>query len=279
MEFKEQQRFIGERALFMSRDLKISDSIFAEGESPLKESRNIIIDNCSFQWKYPLWYCRDITVNQSSFFEMARAGIWYGHNISLTDCLYEAPKGLRRVDGGKLNHVDFQHADETLWNCSHFELNHVSARGNYFGMGSSDLAINDFHLVGDYSFDGGRNIEVNRAKLISKDAFWNCENVIVRDSYISGEYLGWNSKNITFVNCTLESLQGFCYMDNVVLKNCIILNTTLAFEYSTVDCEANSIIDSIKNPKSGKIVCKRIDDQIWDDPNIQRSDTTIIENG
>lgn len=34
------------------------------------------------------------------------------------------------------------------------------------------------------------------------------ENVTVYDYFISGEYLGWNSKNLTFVNCTIESLQS-----------------------------------------------------------------------
>ncbi|MBQ9816756.1 MAG: DUF3737 family protein [Proteobacteria bacterium] len=273
-----QQRFTGERALFMSRDLHIADSIFADGESPLKESRSITIDNCSFQWKYPLWYCRDIEVKNSSFFEMARAGIWYTHNVSLTDCLYEAPKGFRRVEGLKLEHVDFPHADEMLWHCNQIAMHQVSARGNYFGMNSSNIKIDGFHLVGDYSFDGCKNIEISNAKMISKDAFWNCENVIVRDSYISGEYLGWNSKNITFIHCTLESLQGFCYMENVVLRDCKILNTTLAFEYSTVDCETESVIDSIKNPISGRIVCGRAGELIFDDPGIRREDTVIVEN-
>ena len=31
-----QEYLTGERALFMSRDLKVYDSVFAEGESPLK---------------------------------------------------------------------------------------------------------------------------------------------------------------------------------------------------------------------------------------------------
>ncbi len=279
MEVKKEQRFTGERALFMSHDLTIMDSIFADGESPLKESRNIAIDNSSFQWKYPLWYCRDIEVKNSSFFEMARAGIWYTHNISLTDCLYEAPKGFRKAVGVKLDHVDFPHADETFWNCSQVEMHRVSARGNYFAMGCSDIKIDGFHLVGDYSFDGCKNVEISNAKMLSKDAFWNCENVTVRDSYISGEYIGWNSKNVTFINCTIESLQGFCYMENVVLRGCKILNTTLAFEYSTVDCETDSVIDSVKNPTSGRIVCKKINEMIWDDPNIDSSKTEIVEKG
>ena len=33
-----QQKFVGERALFQSRDLELSYCTFADGESPLKDS-------------------------------------------------------------------------------------------------------------------------------------------------------------------------------------------------------------------------------------------------
>ena len=36
-----QQKFVGERALFQSRDLELSYCTFADGESPLKESKNL----------------------------------------------------------------------------------------------------------------------------------------------------------------------------------------------------------------------------------------------
>ena len=46
--------------------------------------------------------------------------------------------------------------------------------------------------------------------------------------------LNWQA---IILNCTIESLQGMCYIDNLVMKNCKLLNTTLAFEYSTIDVE------------------------------------------
>ena len=271
------QVFSGERSLFKSRNLDIRDSMFSEGESPLKESCDISLQTTSFQWKYPLWYCRNLEVERCAFFNMARAGIWYVNNISLSNCLYEAPKGLRRVNQLRLHHVQFTQAAETLWNCTNVEIEDVTARGDYFGMGSSNLKIRDFNLVGNYCFDGCKNIEIHNAKLMCKDAFWNCENVTIYDSYISGEYIGWNSKNVTFENCLIESLQGFCYMDNVVMKNCKLINTTLAFEYSSVDAVIDSEIDSVKNPSSGRIVCKRIGELILDDPEIDTSKTQIIQ--
>lgn len=115
------------------------------------------------------------------------------------------------------------------------------------------MKIQDFTLIGNYPFDGAKNIEIHNAKMLSKDAFWNSENVTIYDSFISGEYLGWNAKNLTLINCTVESLQGMCYIENLVMKNCKLINTTLAFEYSKVDVEINGNIDSVMNPSAGVI--------------------------
>ena len=64
MEHLNQQLFTGERALFKGKNLQISHSVFADGESPLKESNNIVLENTIFRWKYPLWYARNIQAKQ-----------------------------------------------------------------------------------------------------------------------------------------------------------------------------------------------------------------------
>lgn len=278
MQVIREERLTGERALFHSKDLSIEYSIFADGESPLKESSGISLRQTSFQWKYPLWYCKNIRVEDCDFAEMARAGIWYTDQISVKDTLYEAPKGFRRVNGLTLENVDLPHAEETLWHCRDIAMSNVVAKGDYFAMNCSDMKLDGFRLVGNYCFDGCRNVEMHHAKMLSKDAFWNCDNVTVYDSYICGEYLGWNSKNITFVNCVIESLQGMCYMENLVMKNCKLLNTTLAFEYSTVDVEVDGTIESIKNPSAGVIKADKINELILEKQEIDPSRTTIIVN-
>lgn len=276
MKVIKQQMLTGERALFHSKDLQVSYSTFADGESPLKESMNIKIDHSMFKWKYPLWYCKNIVVEDSTLFETARSGIWYTENIAITNTIIEAPKTFRRAKGITLENVSIPNAGETLWNCEEISLKNVTAKGDYFGMNSTNIKIDGFQLVGNYSFDGGKNIEIRNGKMLSKDAFWNCENVTVYDSFISGEYLGWNSKNLTFVNCTIESLQGLCYIDNLVMKNCRLLNTTLAFEYSTVDVQISSTIDSVMNPSGGIIRAEGIGELIMDETKINPEKTQII---
>lgn len=270
------QEFLeGERALFKSSDLIIKDTIFDNGESPLKESNNIELYNSMFKWKYPLWYCNNIIAEDCTWFEMARAGVWYSNNISVKNALIEAPKNFRRCDGLSLENVSFVNAPETLWNCSNVRMKDVTAKGDYFAMNCSDMELDNFHLYGNYSFDGVTNAVIRNSKLLSKDAFWNTDNVTVYDSFISGEYLGWNAKNLTLINCTIESLQGMCYIDNLVMKNCKLINTTLAFEYSTVDADISGSIKSVMNPTSGSITCNHIDELILDSDKIDPSKTII----
>ena len=268
--------FTGERPLFNSEDIKINNTIFGEGESPLKESDNIELNNSSFQWKYPLWYCKDVVANNCSWAEMARAGVWYTDNLLIKDTLIEAPKNFRRCNRLGLKNVEFVNAEETLWSCDNVTMTNVVAKGNYFAMNSNDMKIDGLKLVGNYPFDGSKNLEIRNSRLMSKDAFWNAENITVYDSYISGEYLGWNSKNLTFINCTIESLQGLCYIDNLVMKNCKLINTTLAFEYSTVDADITSRVDSVLNPTSGTITADSIDKLIIEKDRVDPSLTRIV---
>ena len=155
-------------------------------------------------------------------------------------------------------------------------MENVVAKGDYFGMNSQNMLIKDLTLYGDYSFDGVKNLEIYNSKLISKDAFWNSENVTIYDYFISGEYLGWNAKNLTLINCVVESLQGMCYIDNLVMKNCKLLNTTLAFEYSKVNVEIDGFLDSIINPISGVISANSIGQLIMEEDKIDISKTKII---
>lgn len=271
--------YTGERALFMSKDLKICEGVFDDGESPLKESENIQVENCLFKWKYPLWYCSNVTVVNSTFFDTARAGVWYTRNITFTDGVIESPKTFRRSKGITLERVNIPNAAETLWTCEDVTLKDVTVNGAYFAMNCTNVTADNLTLVGGYCFDGTQNVTIRNAKILSKDSFWNSKNVTVYDSFISGEYLGWNAENLTFVNCTIESLQGLCYIQNLKMVNCKLINTTLAFEYSGVDAEITGKVDSVLNPTSGRIVADSIDKLIIEIDKVDPDKTVIICKG
>ncbi len=272
----EKGEFVGERALFASRDIMISNSVFKDGESPLKESKNIVLRDVTFDWKYPLWYCRGIDGEGLLLTENARSGIWYTHGLEFSDSVINAPKTFRRSGDIVLCRVRMENAQETMWSCENIRLRDVYVKGDYFGLSSKNIDAEDLTVEGNYLFDGGENITVKNSRLISKDAFWNCKNVTVTDSVIVGEYLGWNSENVTLINCEIESNQGMCYMKNVTLRGCRTRATDLAFEYCTVDAEIDSHIDSIKNPISGRIKARSIGEVILDEKFVDVAKTEII---
>ena len=270
-----QKSFKGERALFQSDSLRLIHCTFSDGESPLKESKNIELINSMMRWKYPLWYCKDVTVRDSVLDQNARAGIWYSENISFHNTLISSPKNFRRSANIELTEVSLPDARETFWSCDGVKLKDVSATGDYFLMNSKNIEVDGLKLSGNYSFDGAENVVIRNSVLLTKDAFWNGNNVKVYNTWISGEYLGWNSKNLYLENCTVESLQGLCCIENLVMRNCRLIDTTLAFEYSSVDVEAVGNIDSVFNPASGRIKCDSISELIIENGRVNSLKTAI----
>lgn len=268
--------FEGERALYNTHGAKIVNSCFQNGESPLKESSELEISSCVFRWKYPLWYSKNVQLSDCALLDTARSGIWYTSGISLKNCSVQAPKTFRRASSISLENTTLSCAAETLWSCRDITMKNVSAKGDYFAMNSENITAENFSLDGNYAFDGAKNVKIKNARLLAKDAFWNTENVEVCDSVIIGEYLGWNSKNVRFVNCTIESNQGLCYMENVELVNCKLINTDLAFEFSSTNAEITTDVVSVKNPTSGRIAAKSIGEIILDESLIDPAKTEII---
>ncbi|MDE6585235.1 MAG: DUF3737 family protein [Clostridia bacterium] len=272
--------YTGERAVFQGKNLDFYECLFDDGESPLKESENIKLTKCEFGWKYPLWYSKDISVDNCLWKDTARAGVWYTENIVIKNTSILAPKNFRRCKNLTLENIEISNALETLWWCEDVTLKNIKVAGNYFGMNCSRVTVDKLELNGDYGFDGAKDLVIRNSTLNTRDAFWNCENVTVIDSTISGEYFGWNSKNITLINCKVESLQGFCYIDGLKLVNCRLPNTTLSFEYcENIDADIVGIVQSVKNPISGVIVADKIEELILEEDKVDVSKTKIVIRG
>ena len=270
------QTFTGERALFQSRGVRLVDCTMTDGESHIKESSDVICEGCTFGWKYPLWYGKNLTVTNSTLLPQARAAIWYSDNLTFTDVQIDAPKAFRRCNSVTITNVEFSDAAETMWTCNDVTLSNVHVVGNYFGMNCGNITADNLRIDGNYCFDGAHDIVVRNSVLNSKDSFWNCRNVTVYDTVINGEYLAWNSSNLTFVNCTINSLQGLCYVDGLTLVNCKLADTNLCFEYCTnIDADVVSDIVSVKNPISGRIVANSVKELIQDDPAIDLTKISV----
>ena len=272
-----EERLSGERALFKTRDAEILHCTFHDGESPLKESKNLVVKESTFQWKYPLWYCQNVSVERCTFEVGARAGIWFTEHGKFTDCTFIAPKLFRKCRDITILNADFIAPEEMFWWNDGLKLSNVKLHGPYAFMKSKNIVADHLEIDGNYAFDGCENLELSDCRLITKDAFWNCKHVVCRNCYIEGEYFGWNSEDIELIDCVIKSHQGFCYIKNLRLNNCKLEDTDLAFEYcSELDVSLSSRVTSIKNPISGIIRCEGYDELILDDDEVDHSKTEII---
>lgn len=260
------KEFGGERPLFASRDLRLVGVTIHAGESALKECANIEAVDCRFEGKYPFWHVDGFKITNCLFTEGARAALWYSRDLEMTDTLVEAPKMFREMTGVALTRVRIPDAQETLWHCCDIRLRDVEVNhADYLFMHCENIDIDGYRQTGNYSFQYCKNVVIRNAVINSKDAFWNTEDVTVYDSEINGEYLGWHSHRLRLVNCRISGTQPLCYCHDLIMENCTIApDGDLAFEESSLDAVVNSVITSVKNPTTGRIVARGYGEIILD---------------
>lgn len=253
-----------ERALYHLTDALVENCRFegpADGESALKETRNIEVKNCRFALRYPLWHVEGFRLSDSVMEETARAAVWYAKDGKIENCTLNGVKLLRECDGIRMTGCRAV-TSEFGWNCRDISIADCSLTSDYLLSGSRDVTVAGLTLNGKYSFQYVRGMTVDRSELHTKDAFWHSENVTVRDSVIDGEYLGWYSEGLTLIRCRLSGTQPLCYCKNLTLIDCTMENADLAFEYSEVHARVKGEILSVKNPRAGEICADRIGEVI-----------------
>lgn len=231
------QYFEGERPLYESRDLRIERVRIGDGESGLKESRRIEAVDCEFEGMYIIWECEDVECRNCHFAESDRAPLWYNRNIRLYNCLIDAPKAFREIDGLTLERIQISDAAETFWYCRNGQISDLQMEnGTYAFMHAKQLKISDLQLQGKYVFQYAKHIEIHNAIFDTKDAFWESENCTVYDSEIKGEYLGWYSRNLRLVRCRISGTQPLCYCQNLIIEDCVLDESCdRAFEKSSFE--------------------------------------------
>ena len=257
-----------ERALYGSSDLTVRNCRFdgpADGESALKESSNITVEDSYFNLRYPFWHVHGLKINSSEMTDKCRAALWYSDNIKICNTKLHGIKALRECFDAEIIDSSII-SPEFGWSVKGLKMTNTSAESEYFLMRSSDIVFENVTFKGKYSFQYVENVEINNCRFDTKDAFWHAKNVTVKDSFIKGEYLAWYSENLTFINCTIKGTQPLCYCKGLKLINCRMEDCDLAFERSDVEATITTPVISIKNPLSGSISVPSVSEIIRDIP-------------
>lgn len=251
-----EKTFDEERALYALNNAEVTACTFAgpaDGESALKECKNVTVKNCGFSLRYPLWHAKDFSVENCGMDGKTRAALWYCKNGKISHSRLHGIKALRECRDINLSDCSII-SPEFGWRCKGVNLDICTVESEYFMFESRNLNLNKVRFTGKYSFQYVKNMTVADCDFATKDAFWHSENVTVKNSVLKGEYLGWYSKNLTLVNCVICGTQPLCYCKNLTLVNCRMEGCDLSFEYSEVNADIKGDILSVKNPLSGRIL-------------------------
>ncbi len=256
MKYIENQRFGEERALYNSTDIVVKNCRFEgeeDGESALKESQQVVLEECFMDLRYPLWHNTDLKIVRVTMTQNCRAALWYVLNVDISESNLLGIKALREC--GQINIKNCKIVSpEFGWRCKDIHLEKTELNGEYIFFESENIFIDNMTFTGKYSFQYIQTMEIKNSVLKTKDAFWHSKNVTVYDSTLEGEYLAWYSQNLTLVRCHIKGTQPFCYCENLKLVDCTMEDTDLSFENSSVDATILGNVLSIKNPRSGHIV-------------------------
>lgn len=267
MKVIENQIFDMERALYGREGVLVKDCSFdgpADGESALKEGKDIEAVRCYFNLRYPFWHDHGLTITDSELTELCRAALWYSTDIKITDTKLHGIKALRECSDVVIKNCDII-SPEFGWSVRGIRMEDTAAVSEYFMMRSENLTFRGVNFKGKYSFQYIKNAFFENCVFDTKDAFWHGENITVRDSVVKGEYLAWYSEGLTLVNCKIIGTQPLCYCKNLKLIDCEMVDADLAFEKSEVEAVITTKIDSIKNPLSGRIQVLEVGELIMDD--------------
>ncbi len=245
-----------ERALYGISDAAVQKCLFdgpADGESALKETHHLHIEDCDFHLRYPMWHMADSSIVNCRMTETCRAALWYDQGLEIHRSVLGGIKALRECDDTVITDSTIN-STEFGWYCRGLTMQHCQMTSEYPFLNSRNMLFEHFTMTGKYSFQYCTDTVIRNSHLKTKDAFWHSKNIRVEDSIVQGEYLGWYSENLHLVRCKIIGTQPLCYCKNLILEDCEMLEADLCFERSSVKATLKGSVISVKNPLPGSSI-------------------------
>ena len=177
----ENQRFGEERALYGARGLQVENCRFEgeeDGESALKEGRQITVLDSYFALRYPFWHDVALTVRNCEMTETCRAPFWYDKDVTMDGCKMHGVKAFRE--------------------CREVEIKNSDIVSPEFGWRTQKISLFDTSLSGEYAFFGGSRIVARGLR------FWYSENLTLIRCKIIGTQPLCYCRDLTLIDCETE---------------------------------------------------------------------------
>ncbi|MBQ4628999.1 MAG: DUF3737 family protein, partial [Clostridia bacterium] len=177
MKTVENQIFDEERVFYGTSYVEINNCTFqgaADGESAFKECRNITVNECYWDLRYPFWHDEGLSINGTEFTENCRAALWYSKNITVKKSKLHGIKALRECSDIDITDTSIV-SPEFGWFVSDIRMENCKAESEYFMLRSEKLNFKNVELSGKYSFQYITDSVFENCVFNTKDAFWHAK--------------------------------------------------------------------------------------------------------
>jgi hypothetical protein len=126
----ENKCFDEERSLYALKAADVVNCVFsgpADGESVLKEARDVALKNCDFSLRYPLWHVQGFRLDNCKMDDKTRAAIWYAVDGEIENSILGGIKAVRE--------------------CSGIHIRGSEILSQEFGWKSSDITMEDSRMI------------------------------------------------------------------------------------------------------------------------------------
>ena len=137
------QTFDEERALYGETGLLVRGCSFdgpADGESAFKEGKDLTVEGCFFNLRYPFWHDQGLVIRDSRMTELCRAALWYCRDVEIAGTKLHGIKALRECGGIRIKGCDIV-SPEFGWSAQGIRMEDCTAQSEYFMMRSRDLTF------------------------------------------------------------------------------------------------------------------------------------------
>ena len=144
----EGKQFDEERSLYNLTGADVYNCVFAgpaDGESVLKEARDVALRGCNFSLRYPLWHVRGFSMDGCSMDEKTRAAIWYSFDGVIKHTRMDGIKALRE--------------------CENIRIEDSTAHSPGFGWRTRGLEIKRSEMESEYFLFECRNVTIDELKM------------------------------------------------------------------------------------------------------------------
>ena len=139
-----------ERALYGLNGAEVVRCTFegpADGESALKECRNVHLTDCDLKLRYPLWHVSGGSLTNCRMTDTCRAALWYDDHLTIKDCDLGGIKALREcrditIEGGQGISTEFG------WMCHDLTVRDFALTSEYPFLHTTDSEFDGFRLKG-----------------------------------------------------------------------------------------------------------------------------------